>query len=275
MSEITTLRAELVISEDAIQKILETDPIRHTTAEGHPIKTTEQQHIAVATPNIVTTAETEPYRVTTTEPQHVTASEPHYVTAVEGPHATVTETKHVTVTETKHVTVTAETQHATVAETKPIVTLGTEHFAVTESKIDFASVLLHHAAQAAGFINGFEVITRKPTVCDMVFTDDQGRKLTTYVKQENDEPVVVVDMEGFKGTKECTKKTDAIIKYLTEHGVKVRAKRSVHNKPEGVLRQMINKQKAKKNKQKASEEAVRNYLTGDPNAQSTRQQQHQ
>lgn len=217
MSEISTLQAELIITEEAIQKILASQTLRHTTAEVQPIKVTEQQHIAVAVPN------------------------------------TITETH----------------------KTKPIVTLGTEPFAIAESKMDFASVLLHNAAQVAGFTKGFEVVTHRPTVCDMVFTDDQNRKLTTYVKQENDEPVVIVDMEGFKGTKECTKKTDAIIKYLTEHGVKVRAKRSVHNKPQGALRPIINKQKSKKAKQKASEEAVRQYLTGTTKAQSTRQHQYQ
>ena len=302
MSEITVIDAQLEISEETIQKIMEAEPVNHITVKERPVKSAEQQHVPVSEYTHVTTAEeqrhataaiqhhttavTEPqysataapiHTIAAAEPHHVTiAAEPHHTTtAVELHHTTATDSQHATAVEVHHVTTTAEPHHTTamaqhhaVAESKPIVTLGSEHFAVSESKIDAAAVLLNQAAHAVGFTEHFEVVTHNNMVCDMVFTDGEGRHMTTYVKQEKDKnPTVIVDLEGFKpGSKECSKKMDAIIKYLTERGVVARAKRSIHNRPDGILR---NKLKGKKTSSTQKNKAISEYLNGTPKNIST------
>ena len=293
MSEITVIDAQLEISEETIQKIMEAEPVNHITVKERPVKSAEQQYVPVSEYTHVTTAEeqhhataaiqhhttavTEPQHSVTAEPIHtIAAAEPHHITtAVESHYATATDSQHATAVEVPHVTAAAEPHHTTateqrhaVAETKPIVTLGSEHFAVSESKIDAAAVLLNQAAHAVGFTEHFEVVTHNNTVCDMVFTDGEGHHMTTYVKQEKDKnPTVIVDLEGFKpGSKECSKKMDAIIKYLTERGVVTRAKRSVHNRPDGILRKKL---KGKKTSSTQQNEAISEYLNGTSKNKST------
>ena len=131
-----------------------------------------------------------------------------------------------------------------------------------KSALDQVAVIAGHAAQAAGFTAGIQVVKHTERVCDIVYVDDRNRRMTVYVKNKEEErPSLVVDLEGFPpGGKECQKKMDELLKYLTSRGVVVRPKRRVHNKPEGVLRKKLNEKRRSK-RTPADKRKLVEYLT--------------
>ncbi len=118
---------------------------------------------------------------------------------------------------------------------------STKDFA--EHNINKVNSIVKDAANFAGFSSESKVIKNKDGILDIVFKDEQGRKLTTYSKlNKNLNPSLALDLEGFDtSTKACSIKMNKVITYLNEHGVPFKYKILKHNKLNGVLRKAINK----------------------------------
>lgn len=236
--EIVKERESLVRKQDTVQEpIVLQQTVKHQLHQQvvqQPLKTIESsQPVVVQTGRLQTVEVQQPTFVQTKQPVVVQSSIP---VVVDVPQPTVVNEQPIAVVQS-HNPVTVEAHQLVADVRKPIP--GT--FDLRKSVVDQVAVIIGQAAQTIGFTSKIEVVSHNETVCDIVYVDDKDRKLTAYVNKGTDgKPNLIVDLEGFKpNERECGKKMDALLKYLTDRGITVRPKRKAHNNPEGVLRKKL------------------------------------
>ena len=147
---------------------------------------------------------------------------------------------------------------------------------IKKSSMDYAEANFKHvasvvmnAAKATGFNAKERVIQNTKDIKDIIFTDDQGRNLSAYIKLNKElNPTLALDLEGFGKNDPCSEKMDEIVKYLTEHGVSFSFKKLKHNNPTGVLRKSLHKAKERvkaETSKPANEHNIQDYLTSGGN----------
>jgi hypothetical protein len=105
----------------------------------------------------------------------------------------------------------------------------------------FVNSIVGDAARNTGFTKQVKILKQTGSLLDIVFTDDQNRRLSAYCKLDKQlNPSLALDLEGFDThSGQCTTKMNEIVKYLQEHGVPFNYKRIRHNQPSGVLRSIV------------------------------------
>lgn len=148
------------------------------------------------------------------------------------------------------------------------LTKGTKKLAFDNFR--FVNNIVQRAAKTTGFNIETNIMKQTESLLDIVFTDQQNRRLSAYCKLDKQmNPSLALDLEGFdRNTDDCSTKMNEIIKYLREHGVPFTCKSIRHNQPKGVLRALVN-QKNKDEKQKILTE----YLKGNSNLTITNNKQ--
>lgn len=119
------------------------------------------------------------------------------------------------------------------------LTKGTQKLALDNFK--FVNSIVEGAARNTGFTKPVKILKQTGSLLDIVFTDDQNRRLSAYCKLDKQlNPSLALDLEGFNpNSDQCTTKMDEIVKYLQEHGVPFNYKIIRHNQPSGVLRSIM------------------------------------
>ncbi len=113
--------------------------------------------------------------------------------------------------------------------------------------LKYVNKIVKEAAIHAGFDKGTIVVKKTGAVSDIIFTDNQGRKLTAYSKLNKEmNPSLAIDLEGFNSdSNACSIKMNEIVNYLNSKGIPFKYKRIKHNNPTGVLRKSISKKDIK------------------------------